>query len=205
MALTKCPDCGRDVSDLALACPYCGRPVLRAARYAEPRMERCQVVLKTAPGMGLDFHWTLEAQVATPRGIVVVASCRYSSDNYLANFQSSKPQFLRARDQITEQLLRSGWELVDSSADTLALPRFQRPATGETEQLILDGAMKARRIRTNKLTAFVMLGLCVLVGAATGSVAGQTAGIAAGCVVYFFVALPIGLFVYLSQRRRDAV
>lgn len=28
MALLKCPDCGRDVSDQALACPNCGRPVI---------------------------------------------------------------------------------------------------------------------------------------------------------------------------------
>lgn len=27
MALTKCPDCGRDVSDAAPACPGCGRPI----------------------------------------------------------------------------------------------------------------------------------------------------------------------------------
>src|SRR4051812_27277887 len=27
MALVKCPDCGREVSDLAPACPTCGRPM----------------------------------------------------------------------------------------------------------------------------------------------------------------------------------
>ena len=27
MALVKCPDCGRDVSGRAIACPYCGCPV----------------------------------------------------------------------------------------------------------------------------------------------------------------------------------
>ena len=27
MALTKCPDCGRDVSTIAKACPNCGRPM----------------------------------------------------------------------------------------------------------------------------------------------------------------------------------
>lgn len=31
MALLKCPDCGRDVSDQALACPNCGRPVLTSS------------------------------------------------------------------------------------------------------------------------------------------------------------------------------
>ncbi len=27
MALTKCPDCGKDVSQEAWACPGCGRPL----------------------------------------------------------------------------------------------------------------------------------------------------------------------------------
>lgn len=30
MPLTKCPDCGKEVSDLAPACPNCGRPALLA-------------------------------------------------------------------------------------------------------------------------------------------------------------------------------
>jgi len=29
MALVKCPDCGRDVSDAAPTCPGCGRPMSR--------------------------------------------------------------------------------------------------------------------------------------------------------------------------------
>src|ERR1035437_197229 len=28
MALIKCPDCGKDVSNVAPSCPNCGRPVL---------------------------------------------------------------------------------------------------------------------------------------------------------------------------------
>ena len=34
MALIKCPDCGRDVSDVAPSCPNCGRPMLQAAPVA---------------------------------------------------------------------------------------------------------------------------------------------------------------------------
>ena len=30
MALIKCPDCGRPVSDLAFACPQCARPIVSA-------------------------------------------------------------------------------------------------------------------------------------------------------------------------------
>jgi len=31
MALTKCPDCGREVSTAALSCPGCGRPFSASA------------------------------------------------------------------------------------------------------------------------------------------------------------------------------
>lgn len=36
MALIKCVDCGRDVSDAAPACPGCGRPIGAAPRHASP-------------------------------------------------------------------------------------------------------------------------------------------------------------------------
>lgn len=48
MALTRCPDCERDISDAAVSCPHCGRPNRRptladehAARMSQnaPRME----------------------------------------------------------------------------------------------------------------------------------------------------------------------
>jgi hypothetical protein len=126
MGLVTCPDCSHDVSDLASACPNCGRPMAGPSR--PTAVDKCQVVLKTASGIGFKFHWVLEAQLMAPTGMVVIASCPYSSDNYLANFQASKPEFLRARDQITNELLRDGWELVDSSSDSLSLPRFERPA-----------------------------------------------------------------------------
>lgn len=31
MSLRKCPDCGQDVSSLAVACPHCGRPTRRSS------------------------------------------------------------------------------------------------------------------------------------------------------------------------------
>lgn len=43
MGLLKCPDCGRDVSDKAQACPQCGRPM---AMGSEPR------VVEVAPVTG---------------------------------------------------------------------------------------------------------------------------------------------------------
>lgn len=71
----------------------------------------------------------LEAQVMSPNGIKIVASCPYGSDNELANFQGSKREFHRAREAITNQLLRAGWQPVGSVSDGagISLPRFQRP------------------------------------------------------------------------------
>jgi DNA-directed RNA polymerase subunit RPC12/RpoP len=34
MALIKCSECGKDVSDKAASCPHCGAPLLPAARRA---------------------------------------------------------------------------------------------------------------------------------------------------------------------------
>lgn len=36
MALLTCPDCRREVSDLAPACPGCGRPLQSSTRLNEP-------------------------------------------------------------------------------------------------------------------------------------------------------------------------
>lgn len=40
MAMIKCPECGRDISDAASACPGCGAPVRKAGcmvRFERPR------------------------------------------------------------------------------------------------------------------------------------------------------------------------
>ncbi len=32
MALVKCPDCGKELSDQAVSCPNCGRPITTPAK-----------------------------------------------------------------------------------------------------------------------------------------------------------------------------
>ena len=138
MALVKCPDCGRDISDLAPACVNCGRPM---AGPAAP-MDYCEVVLRLrrdfiGGGQGFAFgsaHWILEAQVATPAGIDVVASCEYSSNNDLAEYQGEMRGFQQARQRITNELLRDGWEQLGSVGfGALLPPSFQRRAGVEKE------------------------------------------------------------------------
>ena len=99
MALLKCPDCGHDVSSLAPSCVNCGRPM-----GASDPPETCEVILRRISGLGLfsGARWVLEAQVM---------------------------EFHRAREAITNQLLRAGWQPVGSVSDGagMSLPRFQRP------------------------------------------------------------------------------
>ena len=49
MALIECPECGREVSDKALACPHCGNPIAPAER--PPVVDRA--VAKVAKGLGV--------------------------------------------------------------------------------------------------------------------------------------------------------
>src|SRR5579859_7153258 len=42
LALIKCPDCGRDVSDLAPSCPNCGRPIAQARGPQSPTQPRSE-------------------------------------------------------------------------------------------------------------------------------------------------------------------
>ena len=139
MALIKCPDCGHDVSDRATACVNCGAPI--AAPAAPPDV--CEVVLRRISGLGIfgGARWILEGQVMTRSGITVVASCEYSSDNELANYQGSKREFHKARASITNQLLRAGWEPLPSisGGDAISLPRFQRRSGVDKTVFSADG------------------------------------------------------------------
>lgn len=50
MPLIVCEDCGRQVSDQALACPFCGRPQAPSARPREPLATR-PIVVAPSPGV----------------------------------------------------------------------------------------------------------------------------------------------------------
>ena len=131
MALVKCPDCGRDISDQAPACIGCGRPL---AAFASPP-EVCEVVLRriSEGGVFSDPLWVLEGQVMTAKGITVAASVRYKSKNALAEYQGEYRAFQEARQELTGQLLRQGWEPLSSTSAgaAISLPRFRRrPGSG---------------------------------------------------------------------------
>ena len=47
MALTKCPDCGREVSERAPACPGCGAPIAGVVPNAAPSYRPVQTIEET--------------------------------------------------------------------------------------------------------------------------------------------------------------
>lgn len=47
MALIKCPECGRQVSDKASSCPQCGCPISGSSVASKPTTAQIRVVCKT--------------------------------------------------------------------------------------------------------------------------------------------------------------
>lgn len=48
MALIKCPECGKQVSDKASSCPNCGCPISGSSVASKPTTAQIRVVCKTA-------------------------------------------------------------------------------------------------------------------------------------------------------------
>lgn len=52
MALTHCPDCGHDVSNMAPACPHCARPLQPPPAGAVQTIEQTGKVYKAGKAIG---------------------------------------------------------------------------------------------------------------------------------------------------------
>lgn len=80
MALGKCPECSRDVSDQATACPHCGHP-LRVqppqSPPSEPRVQQTQISHKpgssVARGIGGGFGGCLGVLLAIIVIIIIIS------------------------------------------------------------------------------------------------------------------------------------
>jgi len=76
MALIKCPDCGKEHSDLAPACPQCGRPANNGYNYPQKLAELSRksanailVLLKSPKSVTLTVLMGLISLAALPRAI----------------------------------------------------------------------------------------------------------------------------------------
>lgn len=52
MALISCPECRREVSDKAPACPHCGYPINMGGRPARPPLSESSVLSKAVGAIG---------------------------------------------------------------------------------------------------------------------------------------------------------
>jgi zinc-ribbon domain len=66
MALTRCPDCGREVSDEAPSCPDCGRPIAVAPDAAPSPRPAQAIEVSTRRWKKLRVIGTLEVLLALP-------------------------------------------------------------------------------------------------------------------------------------------
>ena len=55
MALIKCPECGKEFSDKAFACPNCGCPISEIRKMAEEEKQKNIVELKLEGSYSLKY------------------------------------------------------------------------------------------------------------------------------------------------------
>ncbi len=93
MALIPCEDCGRQISDLAVACPQCGRPAnidtLTAQKISplEEKVDEPNVTSKTSESQTLDRNLKIDLAIkaALIRGEITTASV-VDKQNSLTNY-----------------------------------------------------------------------------------------------------------------------
>lgn len=60
MALIKCPECGRSVSDMATACPECGYPIANAKKKSSVSIQLdcgCMIKMKIIDAYTGNIYW----------------------------------------------------------------------------------------------------------------------------------------------------
>jgi len=91
MALTKCPDCGTDVSTEAPACPKCGRPSSPPKKKTSPAAAGCGLILlaaiiigiiASASGGGSDHSSPSSAAAPKPKKHINLKSAAALDDEY---------------------------------------------------------------------------------------------------------------------------
>lgn len=138
MALVKCDDCGREVSDRAPACPSCGAPVASATDADAPT----KVALD-----GDNFVGTKEQVVRL--AVKAVQACNYKVDS--ADETSGIVSF-------TTGMTMGSWSGVSGSVFIEEVGRYRYRPSGNAKQNVKGGQMLAldclakRRARCARLS-----------------------------------------------------
>jgi len=142
MGLINCPDCGREVSDRAVACVSCGAPIaVPGAQAAPPPVDICEVAARPIHDV-FQSNWAVEARAMTPEGVRIVGVRKYRSRDQWSksqgpSFQAKEPGFQVALRELTSDLLQQGWEpMAGGGVSDMGLPRFQRRRGLERERLM---------------------------------------------------------------------
>jgi hypothetical protein len=101
MALTRCPECGKDVSDRAPVCPHCGNP----SGPAQPAVETKFVTVEKNSHPFLTFIGGAAIVVGI---LAVIGLMRESNDKASAKPLAFKPPAPAARFAITDVLMDEG-------------------------------------------------------------------------------------------------
>lgn len=77
MALIKCPECGKEISDKAAACPNCGCPISGSNVVSKPTTAQIRVVCKTnimkVDGRSVSHGSIVNISVSGSRSIILDA------------------------------------------------------------------------------------------------------------------------------------
>lgn len=115
MALVTCPECTREVSDHAAACPHCGAPLSRAAAtpgHNETKWERCEIVFDSRLSWWLfwrkGYFW---AEAIGSKGSYSAASgLKFFLQMSQTSTSGSHRPAVQACNELIKTLVAQGWE-----------------------------------------------------------------------------------------------
>lgn len=143
MALIKCPECSREISDRATACPHCGVPLASSGETDQGvlRWENCEIVFEKRQGLA-GAKMRFWARAIGPEGQYAAAASPdfgpslgqwFSGQGGLAGYHNLMPQSNHRRavevhDELVNQLIRDNWEHTGRGHDWFN-DTFRRPVS----------------------------------------------------------------------------
>jgi hypothetical protein len=119
-----CHHCGKQISDNAQFCSFCGKAILAKPAKTEPHYEYCEIVFDSK--IGLFFMKSkLWAKATGPKGIYAAAS-ENKWRNGLPTDLGALKNTQAACDRMIIQLQNEGWELMPYKGSEYWSYKFRR-------------------------------------------------------------------------------